>query len=132
MHAEQLRQIAEEALAQIKARDVVVLDTSKLTSLFDFMIIATAESTRQTKALARNVAESVKAAGGNVLGVEGEQTGEWVLVDMGSVIVHIMQPAIRDYYNLEQLWGGERQRRIQTARRPADVQPNEPGGAFRS
>lgn len=131
MHAEQLRQIAEEALAQIKARDVVVLDTSKLTSLFDFMIIATAESTRQTKALARNVEESVKAAGGNVLGVEGEQTGEWVLVDMGSVIVHIMQPAIRDYYNLEQLWGGERQRRIQTARRPTDVQSSEPGGAFR-
>lgn len=131
MQAEQLRQIAEEALEQIKARDVVVLDTRKLTSLFDFMIVASAESTRQTKALARNVEESVKAAGGSVLGIEGEQTGEWVLVDMGSVIVHIMQPAVREYYNLEQLWGGEAPRRAQAPRRPTDVRPNDPGGVFR-
>jgi ribosome-associated protein len=131
MQAEQLRQIAEEALEQIKARDVVVLDTRKLTSLFDFMIVASAESTRQTKALARNVEESVKAAGGSVLGIEGEQTGEWVLVDMGSVIVHIMQPAVRDYYNLEQLWGGEALRRAQAPRRPTDLRASDPGGVFR-
>jgi len=130
MQAEQLRQIALEALEQIKARDVVVLDTTKLTSLFDYMIVASAESTRQTKALARNVEERVKAAGGTVLGTEGEQTGEWVLVDMGGVIVHIMQPAVRDYYNLEQLWGGESLRRA-PPRRTADLHAPETGDAFR-
>jgi ribosome-associated protein len=117
MHAEQLRKIAEQALDEIKAHDVIVLDTRKITSLFDYMIVASADSTRQTKALARNIAEKVKEAGGSVLGVEGEQTGEWVLVDLGDVLVHIMQPAIRDYYNLEQLWGGE------APRRPAPSHP---------
>jgi len=117
MHAEQLRKIAEQALDEIKAHDVIVLDTRKITSLFDYMIVASADSTRQTKALARNIAEKVKEAGGSVLGVEGEQTGEWVLVDLGDVLVHIMQPAIREYYNLEQLWGGE------APRRPASPHP---------
>jgi ribosome-associated protein len=112
MHAEQLRQIAEQALEEIKARDVTVLDTRKMTSLFDYIIVASADSARQTKALARNIAEKVKEAGGSVLGVEGEQTGEWVLVDLGDVVVHIMQPAIRDYYNLEQLWGGGPPRKV--------------------
>jgi len=120
MQAELIKQIAEEALEEIKARDIVVLDTGKLTSLFDFMIVATADSARQTKALAGNVMEKIKAAGGQVLGIEGEQAGEWVLVDLGSVIVHIMLPAARDYYNLEQLWGGPVQRRVSAARRSAD------------
>ena len=117
MHADQLRKLAEQALDEIKAHDVIVLDTRKITSLFDYMIVASADSTRQTKALARNIAEKVKEAGGSVLGVEGEQTGEWVLVDLGDVLVHIMQPAIREYYNLEQLWGGE------APRRPAPPHP---------
>jgi ribosome-associated protein len=116
MHAEQLREIAQQALEEIKAHDIVVLDTRKLTSLFDYMIVASAESARQTKALARNVAEKVKEAGGSVLGVEGEQTGEWVLVDLGDMVIHIMQPAIRSYYNLEQLWGGEAPRRVSPLR----------------
>jgi len=116
MHAEQLREIAQQALEEIKAHDIVVLDTRKLTSLFDYMIVASAESARQTKALARNVAEKVKEAGGSVLGVEGEQTGEWVLVDLGDMVIHIMQPAIRSYYNLEQLWGGEAPRRVSSLR----------------
>jgi len=116
MQAEQLRQVAEQALDEIKARDVIALDTRRLTSMFDCMIVASADSARQTKALARNVAEKVKAAGGSVLGVEGEQTGEWVLVDLGDVVVHIMQPAIREYYNLEQLWGGEAPRKISPLR----------------
>jgi len=116
MHAEQLREIAQHALEEIKAHDIVVLDTRKLTSLFDYIIVASAESARQTKALARNVAEKVKEAGGTVLGVEGEQTGEWVLVDLGDMVIHIMQPAIRSYYNLEQLWGGEAPRRVSPLR----------------
>ena len=127
MHAEQLRDIAQQALEEIKAHDIVVLDTRKLTSLFDYMIVASAESARQTKALARNVAEKVKAAGGSVLGVEGEQTGEWVLVDLGDMVIHIMQPAIRTYYNLEQLWGGEAPRRV-SALRP-DPHASESGSA---
>jgi ribosome-associated protein len=116
MQAEQLRQIAEQALDEIKAHDVIALDTRRLTSMFDYMIVASADSARQTKALARNVAERVKEAGGNVIGLEGDQTGEWVLVDLGDVVVHIMQPAIRDYYNLEQLWGGEAPRKVSPLR----------------
>jgi ribosome-associated protein len=68
------------------------------------MIIASADSTRQVKALANNVQEKMKAAGATVLGIEGEGTGEWVLVDCGNIIVHVMQPAVRAYYNLEELW----------------------------
>jgi ribosome-associated protein len=128
MQAEQIRQIAVEALEEIKARDIVVLDTRKLTAMFDYMIVASAESSRQTKALARNVADKTKAGGGQVVSTEGEQTGEWVLVDLGSVIVHIMQPAIRDYYNLEQLWGGELPRRASPLRRGADFRAQDPAG----
>ena len=106
MHVEAVRQAAVEALEEIKAKDITVLDVRKMTSLFDYMIVATAESARQTKALARNVQDKLKVLGVRVQGLEGEQTGEWVLVDLGDIIVHVMQPAIRTYYNLEQLWGG--------------------------
>lgn len=92
------------SLEDIKAYDIKVLDVTKLTSLFDYMVIASADSTRQARALAGNVQEKVKSVGGNVYSVEGEQTSGWVLVDMGDVIVHIMQPAMREYYNLETLW----------------------------
>jgi ribosome-associated protein len=92
------------ALEEIKARDIEVLDVRKITTLFDRMIIASGESTRQTRAIANNVAEKVKAAGGAVYGMEGEQTGEWILVDLGDVLVHIMQTAVRAHYNLEELW----------------------------
>lgn len=92
------------ALEDIKARDIVILDVTRMTALFDRMIIASADSTRQTKALANNVQVKVKAAGGEVYGMEGEQSGEWVLVDLGDVVVHVMQPAVRGYYNLEELW----------------------------
>ena len=96
------------ALEDIKARDIVVLDVTEITSLFDRMIVASADSTRQTRAIASNVQEKLKALGAKVYGVEGDRTGEWVLVDLGSVLVHIMQPAVRTYYNLEELWGGDR------------------------
>jgi len=121
MQAEEIKQCVVEALEEIKARDIVVLDTRKLTAMFDYMIVASAESTRQTKALARNVEDKIRSGGGRVLGTEGEQTGEWVLVDMGSVIVHIMQPAVREYYNLEQLWGGDVPRRLSQLRRGTDI-----------
>lgn len=117
MQVDEIRDTAIAALEEIKARDIVVLDVAKLTSLFDYMIVASGESTRQTKALARNLHDKLKAGGAAVLGIEGEQSGEWVLVDLGAIVVHIMQPAIRDYYNLEQLWGGQPRR---AARRPAE------------
>jgi ribosome-associated protein len=127
MQAEQLQQVAREALEEIKAHDIVVLDTRKITSLFDYLIVASADSARQTKALARNVADRVREAGGTVVGLEGEQTGEWVLVDLGDLVVHIMQPAIRTYYNLEQLWGGEAPRRVTPLR--SEPRPSESGSA---
>ena len=99
-----LVKIVVAALEEIKARDIEVLDVRKITTLFDRMIIASGDSSRQTKAIANNVAEKVKAAGGSVYGLEGEGTGEWILVDLGDVLVHVMQSASRAHYNLEELW----------------------------
>ena len=104
MDIRKLQRIVVAALEDIKARDIEVINTTKLTPLFDRIIIASADSTRQVKALARNVQEKVKEAGGDVLGAEGQEVGEWVLVDLGNVVVHVMQPAVRTYYNLEELW----------------------------
>ena len=104
-----------DALDDIKGRDITVLDVRKLTTLFDRMIIVSADSARQAKALANNVQDKVKAQGGKVYGVEGEQNGEWILVDLGAVIVHIMQPAIRQHYNLEELWTPPRATRRRAA-----------------
>lgn len=104
MNLDTLHNIVIDALEDIKARDIQSLDTTGLTSLFDRVVIASADSNRQTRALARNVQEKVRAAGGEVVSVEGEESGEWVLVDLGDIVVHIMQPAIRAYYNLEELW----------------------------
>jgi ribosome-associated protein len=99
-----IQQAAVTALEDIKATDIVPLDTRTLTSLYDAIIVATAESGRQTKALARNVADKVKAAGGHVIAIEGENSGEWVLVDCGELVVHILLPHMRTLYNLEELW----------------------------
>src|SRR5690242_11610073 len=104
MDVRKLQKIVVAALEDIKGRDIEVINTTKLTSLFDRIIIASADSTRQVKALARNVNDKVKEAGGQVYGVEGEDGGEWVLVDLGDVVVHVMQPAVRSYYALEELW----------------------------
>lgn len=104
MKVEMLIKTVVNALEDIKAYNIEVLNITKMTALFDCMIIASADSARQTKALANNVQEKVKAAGGVVYSVEGEQTGEWLLVDLGDVIVHIMQPSVREYYNLSALW----------------------------
>jgi ribosome-associated protein len=105
MRLNKIQKTAVTALEDIKARDITVLDVRKLTSLCDTMIIASAESNRQVRALANHVREKLKAGGATIVGVEGEATGEWVLVDAGDIVVHIMQPAVRAYYNLEELWG---------------------------
>lgn len=105
MGPEKLAKIAVAALEDIKGRDIVAFNVKKMTALFDKVIIASGDSNRQVRALANNVCEEVKKAGGKVHSTEGGQTGEWVLVDLGAVVVHVMQPAIRQYYNLEEIWG---------------------------
>lgn len=92
------------ALDEMKARNITVLDIAGLTSLADHMVIASGTSTRHVKALSDSVQEKAKEAGFMPVGVEGEQGAEWILVDLGDVIVHVMQPAIREYYDLERLW----------------------------
>lgn len=107
MKLPKLEKLVIDALEDIKGHDIEVINTSRLTPLFDRMVIACGDSNRQVKSLARNVEDKVRAAGGQVLSCEGEEVGEWVLVDLGDIIVHVMQPAIRTYYNLEELWGGK-------------------------
>jgi ribosome-associated protein len=94
-----------EALEDIKGRDVVVYDVSRQPSIFERVIIATGDSTRQVAALAGNVQEKLKAIGAKVYGVEGERSSDWVLVDLGDVVVHVMHPTVRANYNLEEIWG---------------------------
>lgn len=108
MNSEKLVNIIVDALEDIKAYDIDVINVSKITSMFEYIVIASADSSRQTKSLASNVQEKVKAAGGRVYSMEGEQTGEWLLVDLGDVIVHIMLPVAREYYNLKALWTGQK------------------------
>lgn len=104
MDLRKLQKIVVTALEDIKAHDIEVINTTRLTSLFDRIVIASADSARQTKALARHVIDRVSEAGGDLVGMEGEESGDWILVDLGDIVVHIMQPAARSYYNLEELW----------------------------
>lgn len=108
MDIRKLQRIIVNALDDVKAQDIVVYNTKHLTSEFERVIIATGSSNRQTRALGYNVSHEVKQAGGDVIGMEGTDTGEWVLVDCGQAIVHILQPAMREYYNLEEVWGGKK------------------------
>jgi ribosome-associated protein len=105
MDIKKLQTLVVDALEDVKGQDIVLFDTTHLTSLFDRIAVVSGTSNRQTKALAASVRDKVKEAGGDVIGLEGEDTGEWVLVDLGDMIVHIMQPAIRQYYRLEEIWG---------------------------
>ena len=107
MNTEQLRDLVVEALEDIKAIDIRVLDVQGKSSVTDVMVIASGNTARQVKALSDNVVVKAKQAGVKPLGTEGELQGEWALVDLGDVVVHIMQPSIRDFYNLEKLWGDE-------------------------
>jgi ribosome-associated protein len=99
-----LNQIIVNSLEDIKAFDITVIDVRKKTSIADYMIIASANSNRQTKALARHLKDTLKDIGKSVANVEGEGDGEWVLVDLNEVLVHIMLPTTRAYFNLEELW----------------------------
>jgi ribosome-associated protein len=107
MQLSRLQRLVIDALEDIKGQDICVYNTTHLSDLFDRVVLVTATSNRQTRSLASHVAEKAKQAGATVLSIEGEEAGEWVLVDLGDVIVHIMQPAIRAYYALEEIWGGK-------------------------
>lgn len=113
MTLEKLQRVVINALEDIKGQNIAVFDSQPLTSLFDRVVIVSGTSNRQTKALAKHLHDKVKQAGGDVFGAEGEETGEWVLVDLGDIVVHIMQPAIREYYRLEEIWG----------RHPVEIKP---------
>ncbi len=103
--------IAVAALEDIKGKDITVIDVAHLSPLFERMIIASGDSNRQVKALADNVRDKLKEAGVDIVGTEGEAGAEWVLVDAGSLIVHVMHPTVRAYYNLEELWGAAQKAR---------------------
>jgi len=100
-----------DAIDDIKGFDITVMDVTKLTSMTSYMIVASANSSRQAKAIADNVREKLKEKGFGIRGTEGDKSGEWVLVDLDDIVVHIMIPATRAYYNLEQLWGEAETRR---------------------
>lgn len=117
MRVDRIVKAVVAALEDIKGRDIVVLNVTRITAMFDRVIIASGDSTRQVKALADNVQVKLKAAGVAVHGVEGAAAGEWVLVDLGSVVVHVMQPAVREYYNLEELWTPPKPARKRAARK---------------
>ncbi len=105
MDIRKLQRAIIDGLEDVKAQDIRVFNTTHLTELFDRVVVASGTSNRQTKALASSVREKVKEAGGDIVSTEGEDIGEWVLVDCGDAIVHILQPALRQYYNLEEIWG---------------------------
>jgi ribosome-associated protein len=107
MDIRKLQRAIVDGLEDVKAQDITVLNTEHLSALFERVIIASGTSNRQTKALAASVRDSVRSRGMPVLATEGEDNGEWIIVDCGAAVVHIMQPSIRDYYHLEEIWGGK-------------------------
>jgi ribosome-associated protein len=108
MDIRKLQRAIVDGLEDVKAQNIAVFNTEHLSPLFERVIIASGTSNRQTKALASSVRETVKSRGMDVLRTEGEDNGEWIIVDCGAAVVHLMQPAIRDYYHLEEIWGGKR------------------------
>jgi ribosome-associated protein len=104
MRSEELLKLAQESLEDMKARDICVLDVRKLTSVADYMLVASGTSDRHVSSLADSVVQAAKQAGQRPLGVEGLESGEWALIDLVDVIVHVMQPRVREFYKLEDLW----------------------------
>jgi ribosome-associated protein len=107
MDIRKLQRAIVDGLEDVKAHNIVVFNTEHLSPLFERVIVASGNSNRQTKALASSVRETVKARGLPILSVEGAENGEWIIVDCGAAVAHIMQPTIRDYYRLEEIWGGK-------------------------
>ena len=104
MQSEKLLQVARDSLEDLKAKDICVLKVSELTTVTDYLVIASGTSGRHVNSLANNVVRKAKEAGQRPLGTEGQEAGEWVLIDLQDVIVHVMQPRVREFYKLEDLW----------------------------
>lgn len=115
MQLEDMKLAVVDALEDIKAFDIHVMDVRPVTTVTSYMIVASGNSTRQCKAIADNVREKLKEKGVEARGVEGEKEGEWVLVDLEEIVVHVMVPTTRAYYNLEQLWSESQARRSVSA-----------------
>jgi ribosome-associated protein len=107
MDIRKMQRAIVDGLEDVKAQHIVVFNTEHLSALFERVIIATGASNRQTKALAASVRDAVRSRGMQVMRTEGEENGEWIIVDCGAAVVHIMQPTIREYYHLEEIWGGK-------------------------
>jgi len=110
--------VVVEALEDVKGYDIQVFNTARLPSMFERVVIATGTSNTQVRALADRVQERIREQGSRVYGVEGESSGEWVLVDLGDVVVHIMHPTVREFYNLEEIWGGKPVRKKSEVKTP--------------
>ena len=117
---QKLQRVIVDALEDVKAQEIVVFDTEEMSALFERVIIASGTSNRQTKALAASVRDKVREAGYPKPRIEGEDNGEWIIVDCGSAVAHIMQPTIRSYYNLEEIWGDKPVRLKLGAPKPAE------------
>jgi len=104
MNSEQLCDLVVAALEEVKAKDIVKLDVRELTTVTDYMVVASGTSNRHVRALADAVAENARQAGHRPAGIEGEDGSEWVLLDLGDTLVHVMLPRVREFYNLEKLW----------------------------
>jgi ribosome-associated protein len=119
------QRLVVDALEDIKGRDILVYNTARMPSMFERVVIASGDSTRQVKALADNVQRKVRESGSRVYGVEGEANGEWVLVDLGDIVVHIMHPTVREFYNLEEVWGDKpvSLKRTVPAKKPGKKKP---------
>ena len=115
------QRVIVEALEDIKGKDIQVYNTALMPSMFERVVIASGDSNRQVKALADSVQEKIKQNGDKVYGVEGERSGEWVLVDLGDIVVHVMHPTVREFYNLEEVWGGKpvKLKQAAAARKPS-------------
>ena len=125
---QKLQRAIVDGLEDVKAQDIRVFDTEELSALFERVIVASGTSNRQTKALAASVRDAVREAGFSKPRIEGEGNGEWIIVDCGQAVVHIMQPSFRQYYNLEELWGDKPVRLKLGAAKPAAPAP-APGAA---
>lgn len=108
MQLDELKHLVIDALEDVKALDLKVLDVRGIATFTDLMVIASGSSNRHVKALADNLVEQCREAGVRPLGVEGEREAQWVLVDLGDIVVHVMSPDMRDFYNLEKLWSVQR------------------------
>lgn len=127
MDIQKMQRIVIDALEDVKAQDIKIFNTAHITTLFDRVVIASGASNRQARALASSVADQARKHKIPIVAYEGEDTGEWVLVDLGDIVVHCMQPSIRQYYDLEEIWGGKP---VRVKLLPQSTQPTTVGESY--